>query len=441
MKAAIGLVTLLMTLADTGTEAAAPPSPSGPVIDYEVVVLEMKGLDWRAVAPDALKRATRRPTDSIWTTDLTTARAIRERGREEQRVRALAAQGVPVTMQVMRNGKAGGMTGRLMAALPLAERERILVKALNDPSLRRTAVKNKAAAVPVTTSTSIVEGYQTQLSGRLLEQGILTKVRIDATHIAAVHTVGGCEGTCAEAKVSEIEVVDDGEKAKLKVTTIPPKIEVPEVIRASLTGEWLIPDDGVLVASLGVYTVADDEGKAVTRELLALVTPTPRSAGQPIPASPVEPVPGLSLPAMIRPTAFAPRILFMSPTPFPAPILPSRTLPQGFRPDGKPEALPPLPPQEESDAADPSKPSAQGRHVTGTPSTADPSARAAKFNPEPTKPTGAKAIRTIDAAETIKPQTYTFRMPVQGSLGIEIKATIRPKSKDQPAEPAGSLRP
>ncbi|MGC8644513.1 MAG: hypothetical protein ACP5XB_32010, partial [Isosphaeraceae bacterium] len=110
------------------------------------------------------------------------------------------------------------------------------------------------------------------------------------------------------------------------------QVQIPEIGRAEIAGEWLIPHDEVLLVGFGPHTVADKDGKAVVRELLAMVTATEIS--MPKVEADSEPL-GLPrpLPKVARPTTTA----------LPSPALPSRSLPQGFHADGTPAALPPLP--------------------------------------------------------------------------------------------------
>ena len=62
---------------------------------------------------------------------------------------------------------------------------------------------------------------------------------------------------------------------KVKSTAIPARsaqVQVPEIGRAEIAGEWLIPRDEVLLVGFGPHTVADKDGKAVVRERLAMIT-------------------------------------------------------------------------------------------------------------------------------------------------------------------------
>ena len=94
-------------------------------------------------------------------------------------------------------------------------------------------------------------------------------------------------------------------------------VEVPEIGSQEIAGEWLIPNDGILLVSFGPHTVADKDGKAVIRERLAIVEadeaaepigmPAPRPAiwGTPVPAYAVPIVPAPAAMAM-PPTAVTP---------------------------------------------------------------------------------------------------------------------------------------
>ena len=52
----------------------------------------------------------------------------------------------------------------------------------------------------------------------------------------------------------------------------------PEVVKAGIEGEWLIPRDGAILVSLGAHTTSDAEGKAVIHERLMLLEAQPVTA-------------------------------------------------------------------------------------------------------------------------------------------------------------------
>ncbi len=100
------------------------------------------------------------------------------------------------------------------------------------------------------------------MSGRKLDQGMLIKMVVEETRITAVHQV----------KLTEFVPKKDGQDEQ---TVLSPKMDVPEVVKGTIEGEWLIPNGGVLVASLGANTLDDGHGKAVVRERLMLVEAAP----------------------------------------------------------------------------------------------------------------------------------------------------------------------
>ena len=134
------------------------------------------------------------------------------------------------------------------------------------------------------------------------------------------------------------------------------QVQIPEIGREAVAGEWLIPHGEVLIVSFGPHTVADKDGKAVVREKLALVTAEEADG---VPA--FAPTPAAVAPDVPRPPALPgsmpmPRVA--APTPMAVPKIPSRSIPQGVHADGTPAELPPLPDDETSEqpASDSSQP-------------------------------------------------------------------------------------
>jgi hypothetical protein len=129
------------------------------------------------------------------------------------------------------------------------------------------------------------------------------------------------------------------------------EVQIPEIGRVEVAGEWLIPQDEVLVIGFGPHTVADKDGKAVVRERLAVIT-AEEAGGQSLSLHGTSVVP-MTLPRPL-PRIAAP-ITSPAPTPVPAtslpkPTPPSRTIPQGIHTDGTPAELPPLPEEEKPSA-------------------------------------------------------------------------------------------
>ncbi len=117
------------------------------------------------------------------------------------------------------------------------------------------------------------------------------------------------------------------------------EVQVPEIGRAEIAGEWLIPRDEILLIGFGPHTVADKDGKAVVRERLALISA--EEVVQPTASARAE---SLELPRPVPRVAVSPSRLAL-------PALPSRTLPQGVHADGTPAELPPLPEEDKADTS------------------------------------------------------------------------------------------
>jgi hypothetical protein len=134
--------------------------------------------------------------------------------------------------------------------------------------------------------------------------------------------------------------------------TVGDPVRIPEVGRASAAGEWLIPEGEVLVVGFGPHTVADADGKAVTRERLAVIAVEPADdAEAPTPLAPeIHEIPPPAAPVRTD----APR------TAAALPKLPERTLPQPIHPDGTPAPMPTVP-EDEAHAAEAAADSAETR--------------------------------------------------------------------------------
>jgi len=254
--------------------------------------------------------------------------------------------------------------------------------------------------------------------GRRLDQGILATIAIEGTWVATVHSVG-----------------DPGSASR---------VLVPEIARAKVEGEWLIPADGVLIVSLGARTIADAAGKAVVRERLAVIEVNPAEATAA--ACPVEaasprpgdlpplpedidlaPAPHAAIRQPIEPEVLPARHeladidagvdeaasgnlvvganvasgkdlkLADQPAALPVPTPPGRSLPRAFTPDGSPAPSPPkadddVKPTGGDDSAEP-RPTPQAKHlqaksVRPSPSTPPPAVPRTKAptEPEPTRP-------------------------------------------------------
>ena len=225
---------------------------------------------------------------------------------------------------------------------------------------------------------------------------------------------------------------------------------VPEMSQCEIAGEWLVPNGGALVVSLGVHTVADAEGKAVVRERLAVIEAYRCGEGPEVRAV-YEPS---RLPSgqATRPIAFkgyinvAPKVTTSTitlPVPLPAarssvldtafPVMPSRSLPEGRDADGQPVPLPPLP---------------EITPMTTLPGTSTPCATPQGKPTEPysrARPSGNSGdirfyapVATSVEEDAVCPadptaafpasvsKTFSFRLPIGGGIEIEINAVAKP---------------
>ncbi len=106
--------------------------------------------------------------------------------------------------------------------------------------------ENKKAEIRWSATEAKGEAAQSRIamSGRRLDQGILTHIVVE-------------DGSIAEKKSEGARTLD--------------------VARGKVEGEWLVPSDQVLVLSLGIQSVAGGEGNAV-RERLAIIEPSLKAA-------------------------------------------------------------------------------------------------------------------------------------------------------------------
>jgi hypothetical protein len=303
-----GLLALAILAAD------GPSCPPRDATTFQVRVLSLEGLDWRTSSYNRLQPVARQGTSTVWTADKALVVSLSERARSST------------------------VFGKIVST--------------NDATLTRCEAVNYVAGIdryadgPINQSSAIAflpkperldERFAVKLSGRKLDQGILTQVALEETHVDVIHSVPQTESllpsssnTCrtpADLCRDVLNVVL-AQQPRESTQSITCSVQVPEISQAKVEGEWLIPNNCVLLVSLGVKTVADDQGKAVVRERVAVieVNPTAMPAAQ------------LSAVDDFEPTPLPPARLAM-------PALPARSIPQSFRPNGDAVEvdLPPLP--------------------------------------------------------------------------------------------------
>jgi len=303
-------------------------------ISYKVRVVEMEGLEWRRSGFGKLTEVAHQGAATIWTASNRAARPILDR--------ASKTISSPPQITTLANA-AAHFTSRTNRSL-----------------VTRVSWTDEE---PKISSEAIREGFAATIAGRKLDQGILVQVVIDDTEIRSVHDVElsqqSSESTCPAENSCEKECAgktDAAESSCRQGSGPGSTVQIPEVASQEVAGEWLIPNDGVLVVGLGIHTASDKGGKAVVRERLMVFeaktdAEVNRTALRHEPAFGSHFIPAPStIPAPIPPAP-------SNPNSIPSPAVPSRTLPQGIHADGTPAKLPPLPeetePVEADDSAEP----------------------------------------------------------------------------------------
>ena len=398
MHLILGLLAASLFGADRPAPAAAP------FITYDLKVLDMVGLEWRSTFYPELQSVARRGVATAWTAPKGTVAKLAAKANKVVSAPRSAASSL---------GKSTIFYTKSQAIV--ADFDRHADGPVNHASYVAFEPKLETAT----------EGNSVTFSGRKIDQGVLTEVTIEDKQVIAVHAVTLTEATESGA----------GAPAKLNA-----KLQIPETIQAQVSGEWLIPNDGVLVVSLGVHTAADANGKAVVRERLVLLEAR-AVEGQTARVS-----------SQLMKVNFPFPVVPRSTIPMPVAIVPSRSLPQGLSASGVPVPLPPLPddvhvpptalPGSSEPCATP-----QGKDFpVGDPipspfptPTRDPSSRQAGYRGEP----GCCDLdddrplldRPSASADDLKAKVIRFPLPGKAGTWIEIRATAHPVASDHAPTP------
>ena len=242
------------------------------------------------------------------------------------------------------------------------------------------------------------------MTGRKLDQGVLACVVLDESRVAAVHQVALSENVGAKACCAS-----DAAPACGKIAS---RIEIPEVVHAAVGGEWLIPNDGVLVLSLGVQTTADAAGRAVVAERLVLIEASAPGDDDVVQAALSPPLPDV---VSRREAAAA-----AAGIPMPMPAMPDRSLPQALNAEGQPMPLPPLPedraaPSSLPGSAEPCASPQGSQRKAPEPTTLDLSSTRAGF-------TAAPKAKPAEAETSGPSRPYLLRFPVNaGGMNMEVE--------------------
>jgi hypothetical protein len=411
----IALGALAVVLAGLG--GPNPPKSESPEIIFRFKLVEIRGLEWRAAHGHGLRPVASRGGVSAWTAPRDFLKSLPEGTVKEGNASpSVAAAWQSVTHITMRQGH---------------------------PFVTQASWRGDDLP-PRETTEQVREGMTATIRGRRLDQGILAHLVIEDTDVHAVHTVDlpaaatgpsccpaaktarACEQACpavldgavtqaafaplpsqtccaaeaaqaagcAAAKTAACAVAHAGDCGKTAADSGHPlRLQIPEIGRGEIAGEWLIPRDEVLLVGFGPHTVADESCKAAVRERLAVITA--EEIEDALPQATTGGVLPQALPTLGRPGEVAAPGVFATVPGANMPALPSRTLPQGVTADGAAVDLPPLP--DDSKASDPADSSAAPQPSPQTRRPA-PQTDAAPIGPPAAKPSASKDARASKAA-------------------------------------------
>jgi hypothetical protein len=393
MSLTLGLLAWALVATDGPSQSERSP------IAYELRMLEMDDLQWRESCYFRLKPVGRKGGVTIWSASRATAAALQNRA---------ATVATPP---------------RVSAATATEVR----VDATEEPC-KYVAGLERQADGPVHQAASRVayrpeveqlrEGFQAVLMGSRRPDGVLTRIELEDTRIAALHTV----------ELTEM-FVDRGRGGE---SFLHSEIQVPDLVTRQVRGEWLIPTGEVLVVSLGAFTaVAPDEEDVSIRERLLVVDADPQPA-----TVALAPADRSVLPRAVPPSRSLPRAV-TSDAPIALPPLPDDQVSTALFP-GEPEPGPrpslqaPAPEAVATCAAAPRLPATRpawtpGRAVSGEAMTIDPHVAPARYEPAPI----GRSTLAIDGTPLSALKPSTVRIPIGGNLAIEVRATVTPAPDDE----------
>lgn len=464
----MGMTQGWLALALMATGAAEPSEKPQPQITYTFRMAEARGLAWREPV-GGLKPVAQHSAVSVWTAPADFLETLPDRASGvmvgEAKVKGAARAPAHLTtrknqtfvtrvswrgegkepkrvVENVREGMVATVVGRkldqgVLAQLVIEDTDIRAVHAINQPAPRRASKTAQVEAAPrsgkireVTITGSLEPSAEAEADIQITDRPEERHLGSQPSKAAVIVRRAAAAGDRCDAKATASKPKADEDAAQTaweSAETV--QIQIPEIGRAQAAGEWLIPDDGVLIVGFGPHTVADAEGRAVVRERLAIIT---AEATDEAVAEAAEEIGGEadSEPSPHAPGAGdAPRVEPIAPVPprtaTVIPTLPSRTLPQGVHADGRPATLPPLPEDAEADlpapAGDESQPlpSPQSRRKPTpapepvAPAAQPPAADEPKEKPEADEPAETPKETPAARRKTLDPDagTASFVLP------------------------------
>ena len=355
MAIASSLLALALLGADqapsSNSAPAAPVSPeaglvaleNGDLIACQIQFTTVNGLDWRSAAYSRLNTVGQKGASTIWTADRSLKAFMEKTGNGK--FQSVAAPKVTSTKDA---------TGKVTQRGPfhyISDVERVADGPINQAT--QVAFCPKGATIEV--------GFSSEHSARRLDQGVLAKVKVAETHVGTIHQVALSEYVYPAQDDASTALSEVGRKlfqtfVKGDAATISTPVMVPEVASSEVEGEWLVPNDSILIVSLGIDTTINPEGKPVTQERLAIydfARPSDEASTAQASTATAKPFQELisyeiasatpPTPQVADPVRGAVAMATADPSLLNMPRVPDRSMPEAVDANGQVFELPPLP--------------------------------------------------------------------------------------------------
>ena len=302
----MGMTASLVALALWGADPVPPAVEPGEMITCEVEVMTIEGLAWRAKCYPMLKPAARQGTATIWTADRA-LKAILEKESVGKTFKAPKVTSAPLAVATVNSDETQDYIRH--------------VQRVSDGPINGST---ELSFVPELGT--IRQGFSATYSGQRLDQGVMARVKFAEAHVGALHTFPLFEQIVATKPTTA--------GTAPQPTNLQTTVQIPEVFLSEIQGQWLVPNDGILLISAGVNTVANAEGKAVVHERLAILDfggPTEPACNAQSAMLPACRVDGNTAVAMENAANLS------------MPRVPDRSFPEARDKDGNVYELPPLP--------------------------------------------------------------------------------------------------
>ena len=228
-----------MALALMGLGAGAEVASDDGMVSFRVRMLEMPGLEWRSAVYGQLEKVGDKNGATVWTGPV----SVLEKLEEE------ADGGIMIAPRVtcQEGFEASLRTGTERRYVAYLHRKS------DGPVMQGSAV----AFLPEVRGCQ--DGLGAKLSGRKVDQGMLLRLDLEESQVAAIHSVTVKDG------------VRGTEENGFRPSTVNASYQVPEIRGSRVQGEWVVPTDGVLVVSLGVRST--EAGQPEIRERVVVIEP------------------------------------------------------------------------------------------------------------------------------------------------------------------------